>query len=1269
MCGGNAIGRYASLLGLCLCAQLAACAESPGRVSLEVTWSEEPVRPLWLWAHVRAATDGPDGIRYATAGPVEFRPGEPWSLALSDVPNGPDRVVVIEARARRQPDDRILYVGASEPFALTPGADVLARVDLVLDVPRVAANLDPIALRFDGEPRAVVGADHIDRAAVVFAADGAEVALIANDPTLTIGAARIELAADGRARCTGQAPRICTVEPWALTDGVPARGDGLYSVFVQLVDAAGYSSAIRSASVHLDTLPPELTLPRPVLQTEDGRLAVDGVLAARTGAAVELAFTVTEALGERPRITVGHTESAAEPLSPDGRTVRAVLTDVEEGRFAVEAAVVDLAGNAARLSLGTLERDDTPPPDLDALQPGLRLEVAPAGGAGLEPGAALRICPIEGADDCPVEAPFADDVQLEVHIAHVGADGVPRCAAEPLGVIPATPGVHPLPCDCPLICVAAIDPAGNRAAPVPILQARWHLRPGEGLPLGDRVEPMTHTLHRVFDGRMSQGEVQDPRDGVLAQRRGGRITVEGAARWRRAHPPPAAPPVEQAATAFHATRGEALWFGGQRVEAPMEAVDITGRIAGWHAVADVGDSPQARWGSAMVFDPQRDEIVLFGGFDGTRPRGDRWRWDGAWHFAEEVGADTPMSRYGHAMAWHPASRRALLFGGRRGDGDAPALGDLWAWDGTQWLRLRDGPDGAPPGRHSTALVADPTSDAIVLFGGADAGRALLGDTWLYADEGWRRVEAPGPPPRAGHALLAIDDGVVLVGGYDAGGPADSIWRFDGARWSLLGAPADAPARLERPVYDPVARQIISPAPPGATLPWLDGGPAQRWRARPPAPLDQPSMRAEAAVGATSDGAILVGGLDLEQGLRADTWRWDGWQWRRVAPGCVEAPCAGLTPRAGAAVLATDDGVMLFGGRDGRRLLDETWWLTAEGWRPAPVEGPERPRGRAGHGMAAIDGGALLFGGFSPADGSRWSGGDWSATTWLWDGLRWQAADVVDPPPARLAPGLVGTADGVLLWGGVDAEANPLNDQWRFDGRRWQRIAADAGAVNPPVRSDCALVVDRRGGGATLFQGQGLIDASAWRWDGLRWWRQDAIGRAPRLANRDRAALEARYLDPLRVMWAVEDPPSGEILVVAGAPGDGQVATWRWDGGGHTRPAQTVRIPLDHRAFEGAALAGLTVEVKAGGDSAGGSGVQLRAWDGATWVLLADGDAAARRPSTVRIELDGPAAERLRFGPDDGITLAVMPTTGNGSGIARVALEGLSVDAVWRRVEP
>ena len=73
-------------------------------------------------------------------------------------------------------------------------------------------------------------------------------------------------------------------------------------------------------------------------------------------------------------------------------------------------------------------------------------------------------------------------------------------------------------------------------------------------------------------------------------------------------------------------------------------------------------------------------------------------------------------------------------------GSAPA-GDLWAFDGQKWAK-RDAPSGPAP-RTRPAVAYDEKNLALVVFGGADASGAPLGDTWTWTNQqGWKRVALP-----------------------------------------------------------------------------------------------------------------------------------------------------------------------------------------------------------------------------------------------------------------------------------------------------------------------------------------------------------------------------------------------------------------------------------------------------------------------------------------------------------------------------------------------
>ena len=78
-------------------------------------------------------------------------------------------------------------------------------------------------------------------------------------------------------------------------------------------------------------------------------------------------------------------------------------------------------------------------------------------------------------------------------------------------------------------------------------------------------------------------------------------------------------------------------------------------------------SPPARRGHAMAYDAIRQQTVLFGGLDQTgQPDalGDTWIWNGT-SWSEDRG-NGPPDRYGHAMAYDIARNEIVVFGGTNG---------------------------------------------------------------------------------------------------------------------------------------------------------------------------------------------------------------------------------------------------------------------------------------------------------------------------------------------------------------------------------------------------------------------------------------------------------------------------------------------------------------------------------------------------------------------------------------------------------------------------
>jgi hypothetical protein len=292
--------------------------------------------------------------------------------------------------------------------------------------------------------------------------------------------------------------------------------------------------------------------------------------------------------------------------------------------------------------------------------------------------------------------------------------------------------------------------------------------------------------------------------------------------------------------------------------------------------------PGVRNAHAMVFDPRRERVLMFGGADATSVRGDLWSWDGArWTLDPRSG---PSPRTFPAMAWDAARGEAVLFGGRRvlfgteKDRDT-FLTDTWLLRTSGWHRAAA---SGPPPRAEAGIAHDPSRGVVVLFGGYnDAGGKTnrLGDTWEWDGSRWEQKADSGPSPRNGVAM-AYDDGarrVVLFGG--SGGPRSDTWAWNGRRWQAI-VTNQVPGAFNSLIrYDAGHRQLVR------TTGWngrervadtwiLDG---TEWRL---ATSEGPVARNHSALAfdAARRALVLFGGHDGER-VFGDVWEWDGTRWQ------------------------------------------------------------------------------------------------------------------------------------------------------------------------------------------------------------------------------------------------------------------------------------------------------------------------------------------------------------------------------------------------------
>jgi hypothetical protein len=322
--------------------------------------------------------------------------------------------------------------------------------------------------------------------------------------------------------------------------------------------------------------------------------------------------------------------------------------------------------------------------------------------------------------------------------------------------------------------------------------------------------------------------------------------------------------------------------------AVVATVFIASATPAWSQPSETTLSPPSRAHHALVYDAANDRTLLIGGSTPADSGGrsykffeDLWSFDGhRWTLLGASGAQ----RSGQAVAYDSKRNRVLAFGGYcpcRGK-DAGRYPDLLELRNNRWeiISTTERPV------TDAGMVYDSRRDRLVLFGGSDASRTSVGDTWEFDGERWTKFEGAGPGARSAFSM-AYDQRrgrTVLLGGYAAGAraPSAETWEFDGVVWARIATEGPSPRAGAGMAYD------------------------------------------------ANRGVVLVFGGNDDK----DTWAWDGRQWAKLSN-------AGPDIRAMAA-LAYDsrrDRVVLFGGRSRvgppTRDFDDTWHWDGNRWQRIP----------------------------------------------------------------------------------------------------------------------------------------------------------------------------------------------------------------------------------------------------------------------------------------------------------------------------------------------
>jgi Galactose oxidase, central domain len=334
--------------------------------------------------------------------------------------------------------------------------------------------------------------------------------------------------------------------------------------------------------------------------------------------------------------------------------------------------------------------------------------------------------------------------------------------------------------------------------------------------------------------------------------------------------PPTRPPVTPSATSL-----------------PPTPTNAAVAQRGWSQVVAANSDPPARYDHSAVFDPVRQQLVIFGGRD-TETFGDTWIFDRATRIWRTVDAAGPAPRFGHGAVYDAAHRRMLIVKGQGAD----FFNDVWAFDldHETWTELKANDRGAtaPRPRYGQSAVLDSQGRVLISHGFSDQGR--FDDTWAFdvATARWVNLtpmSGAKPLKRCLHVLIyeTTADRIILYGGCSSGFgpcPQGDLWAFDLKTTSWIELTPDGAAPTARSnaslVYEAATQTLFLFG--GKT----DNGPsAETWSYELDSnvwmqlePADEPNARSSQATSydAPTRRAMILGGLTAD-GSSADLWEW------------------------------------------------------------------------------------------------------------------------------------------------------------------------------------------------------------------------------------------------------------------------------------------------------------------------------------------------------------------------------------------------------------
>lgn len=552
--------------------------------------------------------------------------------------------------------------------------------------------------------------------------------------------------------------------------------------------------------------------------------------------------------------------------------------------------------------------------------------------------------------------------------------------------------------------------------------------------------------------------------------------------WATLDPSGDAPaPTALAATTWDTTNRQLLVFGGYagdfRVQQNFDALYAYRPATNtWVHLQPENAGPGARQAASAVWDPVRQQMLIFGGWDfgsGSSMFSDLWAYAPATNRWTQLkqgmgsGPATPENpipgRFRHAAAWDPGRERMIVFAGCCGGG-VEFPNDTWAYypADNRWEQITPGGERVP-GRNRVSGAWDPVRERLIVFGGI--GECFVrSDLWAYSARTGRwdqlALGALDPLARMGHSLV-WDGGngrALMFGGCNAQTYTNDVWEMHPAtaQWTLVSAHGKKPqGRYEHSaVWDDTQQRMLvfGGASESGKLGdlWSFVPNTGTWTKLTPAGLSPAPRFGQGGAWDPLRRRMLMYGGEHDAGFFGDLWAFnsDSGAWTDLHP------TGNGPPPLQHPVLVYDtshDQLIVYSGWSRNQQFEKQYprdiWIYRPGpnsWRHIPPEGAwPQHLDRTSAAWDAQTGRMHVFSGLADEGISHLSDELWSfeptAGTWA----RVQPSG--SWPPARYGLATVFAEGQLIVLGGYSDR--PLRDLWAW--RPGTRAWVTGAAIAPP----------------------------------------------------------------------------------------------------------------------------------------------------------------------------------------------------------------------------